>query len=83
MVGDFNTVLNTSIDGKGNHTTIYHSQAIKEILNVIDILELVDIWRLKYPDLVRYTVHGGGFIKLVILITFLCHSLWHQKFKKC
>ena len=24
-------------------------------MNVMDILELVDIWRLKYPDLVRYT----------------------------
>ena len=24
-------------------------------MNVMDILELVDIWRLKYPELVRYT----------------------------
>ena len=24
-------------------------------MNVIDMLELVDIWRLKYPDLVRYS----------------------------
>jgi exonuclease III len=55
IVGDFNTVLNTSMDRKGNHTTNYHPQALKEIRNVMDILELVDIWRLKYPDLVRYT----------------------------
>ena len=55
MVGDFNTVLNTSIYRKGNHTTNYHPQALKEIMNVMDILELVDIWRRKYPDLVRYT----------------------------
>jgi exonuclease III len=27
MVGDFNTVLNTSMDRKGNHTTNYHPQA--------------------------------------------------------
>ena len=54
MVGDFNTVLNTSMDRKGNHTTNYHPQAVKEIMNVMDILELVDIWRLKFPDLVRY-----------------------------
>ena len=52
MVGDFNTVLNTSMDRKGNHTTNYHPLALKEIM---DILELVDIWRLKYPDLVRKT----------------------------
>uniref|UniRef100_A0AAZ3PMB9 exodeoxyribonuclease III n=1 Tax=Oncorhynchus tshawytscha TaxID=74940 RepID=A0AAZ3PMB9_ONCTS len=55
MVGDFNTVLNTSMDRKGNHTTNYPPRALKEIMNVMDILELVDIWRLKYPDLVRYT----------------------------
>ena len=48
-------VINTSMDSKGNHTTNYHPQALKEIMNVMDILELVNIWRLKYPDLVRYT----------------------------
>jgi hypothetical protein len=55
MVGDINMVLNTSMDRKGNHTTNYPLQALKEIMNVMDILELVDIWRRKYPDLVRYT----------------------------
>ena len=55
MVGDFNMVLNTSMDQKGNHNTNYHPHALKDIMNVMDILELVDIWRLKYPDLVRYT----------------------------
>ena len=39
MVGDFNTVLKTSMDRKGNHTTNYHPQALKEIMNVMDILE--------------------------------------------
>jgi hypothetical protein len=28
---------------------------IMEITNIMDILELVAIWRLKYPDLLRYT----------------------------
>ena len=55
IVGDYNTVLSTSMDRKGNHTTNYHPHALKEITNVMDILELVDIWRLQYPDLVRYT----------------------------
>jgi exonuclease III len=55
MVGDLNMVLNTYMDRKGNHTSNYHPQALKEIMNVVDILELVDIWRFKYPDLVRYT----------------------------
>ena len=39
MVEDFNTVLNTSMDRKGNHTTNYHPQALKEIMNVMDILD--------------------------------------------
>ena len=46
MVGDFNMVLNTSMNWKGNRTTNYHHQALKEIMNVMDILELVNIWRL-------------------------------------
>jgi hypothetical protein len=48
-------VLNTSMDCKGSHTTSDHPHDLKEIINVMDILELVDIWRFKYPDLVRYT----------------------------
>jgi exonuclease III len=55
MVGDFNTVLHASMDSKQNRTTNCHPQALKEIMNVMDILKLVDIWRIKYPDLVRYT----------------------------
>ena len=55
MVGYYNTVLNSSMDRKGNHTTNNHPHALKEIVNVMDTLELVDIWRLKYADLVRYT----------------------------
>jgi exonuclease III len=39
MVGDFNTVLNTSMDRKGNHTTNYHPQALKEIMNVSGFME--------------------------------------------
>ena len=46
MVGDFNMVLNTSMDRKGNHTANYPPQALKEIMNVMDILELVGIWSL-------------------------------------
>ena len=56
MVGDFNTFSNTSMDRKGNHTTNYHLQALKEIMNVMDILEFVDIGRLKYPDCHTLTV---------------------------
>lgn len=71
-----------------NHTTNYHPHAPKEITNIMDTLELMNIWRLKNPELVRYseiqyTVHGGGLIKLVVLTTFFCPSHWLQKLKKC
>ena len=55
MVGDYNRVLSTSMDRKGNHSTNYHHLPLKEITNIMDTLEIVDIWRLKNPDLVRYT----------------------------
>jgi hypothetical protein len=59
MVGDYNTILNPSMDLKGTHSINYHyPYALKEITNIIDILEQVDIWRFTYPDLVRYTVHS-------------------------
>ena len=37
MVGDYNTVLNTSIDRVGNHSTNYHPHALKEIINVMQL----------------------------------------------
>ena len=54
MVGDYNTVLSTSMGRKGNNSTNFHHRALKEITNIMDTLEIVDIWRLKNPDLVRY-----------------------------
>lgn len=55
MVGDYNTVLNTSLDRKGNQSSNYHPHACKEILNIMNTFDLIDVWRLKYPDLPRYT----------------------------
>ena len=60
MVGDYNTVLSTSMDRKGNHSTNDYHRALKEITNIMGTLEKVDIWRLKNPDLVRYTVEVGS-----------------------
>ena len=48
-------MLSTPMDSKGNHSTNYHHHALKEITNIMDTLEIVDIWRLINPDLVRYT----------------------------
>jgi hypothetical protein len=45
MVGDYNTVLSTSMDS--NHSTNHHHSALKELTNIMGTLEIVDIWRLK------------------------------------
>ena len=47
MVRDFNKVLSTSMDRKGNHST--NHRVLKEITNIMDTLEIVDIWRPKIP----------------------------------
>jgi exonuclease III len=38
MVGDYNTVLSTSMDRKGNRMTNYPPQALKEITKIMDAL---------------------------------------------
>ena len=68
------------MDRKRNLSTNYHHRYIKEITNIMDTLEIVDIWRLQNPNLVRYTWrrHGGDLIKLVVLTTFLSLSLLYM-----
>jgi abortive infection bacteriophage resistance protein len=39
-----------------NRMTNYHPRALKEITNIMDTFELVVIWRLKNPELVRYSI---------------------------
>ena len=34
----------TSMDRKGNHSTNYHHRALKEITNIMDKLEIVNIF---------------------------------------
>lgn len=55
MVGDFNSVIDGTLDRKGKTIINYHPQAAAKIQNLMDSLDLVDIWRLKNPDLIRYT----------------------------
>lgn len=55
VAGDYNTVLNSAIDRKGNKTSNYHQRALKEITNTMDTHDLVDIWRLKNPHSTKFT----------------------------
>ena len=54
MCGDFNLVLQPEKDSKGYiHTN--NPNARNEVLDIMGDLNLVDIWRLLYPDKKRYT----------------------------
>ncbi len=55
VVGDFSIALNSAMDRKGNSTSNTHPYALSKINNLIDFLVLVDIWRFKNPNLIRYT----------------------------
>ena len=43
MVGDYKTVLSSSMGRKGIHFTNYPHRALKEITNIMDTIEIVDI----------------------------------------
>ena len=55
MVGDFNIALNSTMDWKRSSPINSHPHALMKIQNVMDALDLVDIWRYKNPKLIRYT----------------------------
>lgn len=55
MAGDFNIALNSVIDRKGSPPTNSHPHALMKINNLMDALDLIDIWRFKNPNLIRYT----------------------------
>ena len=54
IAGDFNLVLDDSIDRLGG-SKISHLRARQELLSTIQRLDLVDIWRVKNPELREYT----------------------------
>ena len=51
--GDFNI----NIQKLKNSTKSYQANYDDHILNIIEILDLIDIWRLQHPDTDRYTRH--------------------------
>lgn len=54
-LGGFNSAIDGTLDRKGKTVINYHPQAVAKIENLMDSLDLVDIWHLKNPDLIRYT----------------------------
>ena len=57
--GDFNTVLNENMDKKnGNIGT--HKKCREKLLELLNVANLTDSWRLKHPDKRQYTWHSNS-----------------------
>ena len=54
IVGDFNTVLNASLD-KNNVVGAYNQKATTRINNLLEELNMTDIWRSQNPGVQRYS----------------------------
>jgi exonuclease III len=52
--GDFNLVLDTEIDKKGG-TRKTHTKSAVYLKNIMQNLNLVDIWRIQHPETKQYT----------------------------
>ena len=52
--GDFNLVLDVHKDKKGGNSTT-HSNSLKEVQNMENLLDLIDVWRVFNPDTKRFT----------------------------
>ena len=65
LVGDFNVILNPSIDFKGGKPAI-KKKTIAKIIQITENLDLCDIWRICNPKRKRFTFrqhHSTGFIQ--------------------
>ena len=52
--GDFNCILNAKVDKKGGHEKIKES-VVEKISDVMDTLDVIDIWRVLHPNTSRFT----------------------------
>ena len=52
--GDYNLVLDVQNDKRGGRLTT-HKNSLKEVQNIINSLDLIDIWRICNPDIRRFT----------------------------
>ena len=65
LVGDFNVILNPSIDLNGGKPVI-KKKTIAKIIQITENLDLCDIWRICNPKRKRFTFrqhHSTGFIQ--------------------
>ena len=80
-VGDWNVVLDFNKDAK-NYINRNNTRANKQIIEMIRELDLIDIWREKFPDENKFTWFGPH-KKMARLDYFLISSHLTQNIKSC
>ena len=75
--GDFNVILNPSLDSEGGKPVI-KKRAIAKLIQITENLDLCDIWRIRNPKRRRFTFrqhHSTGFIQRRLDYFFISNSL--------
>ena len=70
IVGDFNTVLDPELD-YSNYVAVHNLRARHKILEIIDLLDLIDVYREFHPLTKRYTWRKRNHVKQSRLDFFL------------
>ena len=77
LSGDFNVILNPSLDSEGGKPVI-KKKTIAKLIQITENLDLCDIWRIRNPKRKRFTVrqhHSTGFIQRRLDYFFISNSL--------
>ena len=75
--GDFNVILNPSLDSEGGKPVI-KKKTIAKLIQITENLDLCDIWRIRNPKRKRFTFrqhHSTGFIQRQLDYFFISNSL--------
>ena len=75
--GDFNVILNPSLDSEGGKPVI-KKRTIAKLIQITENLDLCDIWRIRNPKRKRFTFrqhHSTGFIQRRLDYFFVSNSL--------
>ena len=75
--GDFNVILNPSLDSEGGKPVI-KKRTIAKLIQITENLDLCDIWRIRNPKRRRFTFrqhHSTGFIQRRLDYFFISNSL--------
>lgn len=73
IAGDFNLVFDTSLDRAGS-SEYNHPNSLSVLCNFMENMELNDIWRIRNPDLQRYSCHKKNSLQFSRIDFFLVSS---------